>query len=594
MLSAMQYLGADGCDIVTVGSAVVGHLHSWHTPEEVGERQPLTHSEASLTLALDGRLDNREELYARLRGRLPRLEELSDASLVLHAYRKHGIDCVPWLMGAFTFAVYDATRREVVLTCDPMGSRSIFYWLSDRLFLVASEPGGVLAHPDIGVELDHGPLVRYFAYSEQADAKTCFRGVKALLPAHVMRVGPDYIDIKSVWPFEPKARLHYRRDEEYAEHFLEVFTKSVVCRLRSVEKPAVALSGGLDSAPIAAVAARHLSTHGRRLTAASWVFDRFDACDEREYLEQLYRSHPLEPLQVNCDSAWPLSEFHSWPIHPCTPFQNPYRRFHENLYNALERSGVRVLLSGLMGDHLYTGTERWLHDLIAERRLGNAIGESMWYVNRNGWLAFLRQGILRGLLPHGVYRALRPRPTPEWLTPFARSHLDDSDPWPRESKQARRPNQYFRALELVNGLGYIERYFAGRYRIELRYPFRDRRLVEFMLRLPTHQLHARGVARPIVRRALRGKVPGKILARPGKASFQPLYTLGLCQKERRRVDAWLEAGDSLWTRYVDRDWLLSKRECEGMRGYVYWLCISLEMWSRYTPAGHRIREAQTR
>lgn len=591
MLSAMDYLGSDGQRVEVKGSLALGYLHFATTPEDKGKSQPLTHSEAPLTLVWDGRLDNRQEVYQQLPGRLPRLQGLSDAQLVLHAYAYWGSACVRHLLGPFALAVYDRARREVVLACDPMGGRSIFYWLSDHTLVVASEPGGVLAHPDLAVEPDYGPMVMFFAYTEQSDAATCFRGVRTLLPAQIMRVGLDYVNTDSYWPFDPTARLHYRKDEDYANHFLELLTKSVACRLPAAGTPAVALSGGLDSAPIAAVAARCLGTQGRRLTAASWVFDRFAECDERQYLQHMYRSPNVESLQINCDAAWPLSDFDTWPIHPCAPFQNPYRRFHENLYRELEQRGVRVLLTGLMGDHLYVGTERWFGDLLAERRISSAISDGMWYITEYGWRAFLRQGLLRGLLPHGIYRILRPRPVPEWLTPFARSHLNDSAAWPQESTRARRPHQYFRALELVTGLGYIERFFAGRYGIELRYPFRDRRLVDFMLQVPTRQLYSRGTKRPIVRRAMRDLVPAAILARPTKTSFQSLCTFGLCEQELSRVYQWLDSPDNIWSLYVDREWLLANRDCEHLSGYVGWLCISLEMWSRYTAAGAAFRKA---
>jgi asparagine synthase (glutamine-hydrolysing) len=591
MLSAMEYLGSDGKRVEAKGPVALGHLYFCTSPEDSEERQPLTHSEASLTLVWDGRLDNRQEVYRQLPGRLPPLPDLSDAQLVLHAYACWGSACVGRLLGPFALAVYDHSRRDVVLACDPMGGRNLFYWLSDHTLVVASEPGGVLAHPDVTVEPDHGSMAMFFAYTEQTDAATCFRGVKALLPAQIMRVGLEYVDTGSYWPFDPTARLYYRKDEDYADHFLELLTKSVECRLPATGKPAVALSGGLDSAPIAAVAARSLATQERRLIAASWVFDRFAECDEREYLQHMYRAHNVESLQVNCDAAWPLSDFDTWPIHPCAPFQNPYRRFQENLYRELEQHGVRVLLSGLMGDHLYTGTERWLRDLLAERRFSSAIGDGMWYIAEYGWRTFLRQGLLRGLTPEGIYRIVRPRPVPEWLTPFARSCLNNSDAWPQESTRARRPHQYFRALELVTGLGYIERFFAGRYRIELRYPFRDRRLVDFMLQIPTRQLYSRGTKRPIVRRAMRDLVPATILARPTKTSFQSLYTFGLCEKELTRVNQWLDSPDNLWCQYVDRDWLLADRDCERMSGYVGWLCISLEMWSRYTLVGGALRKA---
>ncbi len=593
MLSSMRYLGADGVDTVVSGPVALGHIHCWTTPEEVGEKQPLSDTNASLILVWDGRLDNREDLYARLHGRLPPLDGLTDARLVLRAYAQRGVRCLPLLLGPFALAMYDAAHREVVLACDPMGGRTIHYRLSDAALIVASEPSGVLAHPDVVARLDDAPMATFFGVNEIAGDATFFDSVRMLLPGHVLRVDQRRTRADAFWSFDPTKRIRYRDEAQYSEHYLELLQKSVECRLRTVGRAAVALSGGLDSAPVAALAARHSAARGQRMVAASWVFDRFAQCDERRYIAQLYRSCDLESVQVNCDTAWPLSDFESWPIHPCAPFQNPYRRLHENLYEALNRHRVRVLLSGLMGDHLFLGTERWLGDLLRARRFAEAVAHSRWYIAEKGWAAFVRQGVLRGLVPHSWHRRVRAGSDPEWLTPWARSLLVRNSNWPRDRSRAHRPQQYARVLELVSGLVYLERFFANRYRLELRYPFRDRRLVEYMLQLPTDQLYSRGVTRPVVRRALRGRVPQEILSRPDKTSFQSLYTFGLCQRECSRIDAWLRSTDRLWTRYVDRDWLFKKRECHGVRGYVYWLCISLEMWSRYTPVGSRIRASQT-
>ncbi len=590
MLAAMDYLGRDGRRIETRGSAVLGHLHFWTTPEEVGERQPLVHAQAALTLVWDGRLDNRREVYRQLGGDLPPLAQLSDAQLVLQAWAQYGPRCVPRLLGPFALAVYDHAQRELVLACDPMGGRNIYYALSGRVLIAASEPGGVLAHPELEVAPDPGPLAMYFAYSERSGADTFFAGVRVLLPAQVLRVIPDRVRYESFWPFDPAARLRYRNEDEYAEQFHELLSDSVACRLRTQHEPAVAMSGGLDSAPIAALAARHLSARGRRLIAASWVFDRFSACDEREYLEPMYRAHGLTPLQVNCDAAWPLSDFKSWPIHPFAPFQNPYRRFHQELYQALQQRGVGVALTGLMGDHLYRGSERWLADLLREGRLGNAFAEGLWFAGQYGWRALLRRGLVRGLVPHRVYRRLRPRAVPPWLTPFARRHLNRGDAWPGDSPRARRPEQYFGVLALVAGVGFQERFFCNPYGIELRYPFRDRRLVEFMLKIPTDQLVSRGITRPIIRRGLREVVPEAILSRRHKTSFGPVYAYGMCEQELTRVNQWLDPGNNAWSRYVDPGWLAAHRECRGENAYIAWLCVSLEMWSRYTPAGFAFRD----
>ncbi len=592
MLTAMAHLGPDGQDLWVRGPVALGHLHFRTTPEEQTERQPLAHPHMPLVLAWDGRLDNREEVYRSLAEPPGPLTDLSDAALVLHAYGERGRRCLGQLLGPFALVLYNHHSSEVLLARDPMGGRGLNYYLSARLLIAASEPGGVLAHPALRVLPDHRPVVTFLAIRELVDDATPFTGVKELMPADVLQIGVKRDHHESFWPFDPAARCHYRSNDEYAERFLELLRQSVHCRLRGRGPRAVAVSGGLDSAPIAALAARYESSQGRRCKAASWVFDRFTSCDERRYLDALYRDHALDPVQVNGDAAWALSDFANWPIHPSTPLQNPYRRLHEILYQRLQKEGVQVVLTGMMGDHLYLGTERWLKDLLRDGRLGALWRACVWDVIHNGWRAFIRQGLARGMLPDRWYRRWRPRPEPDWLTPFARRYVSTEAAWPAEARRARRPWQYMRALELRTArAAWIERYFAGRFQLELRQPFRDRRLVEFMLQLPTEQLQFAGVSRPIVRRALRERLPPEILGRSDKTAFQELLRYGLCEQSSTRVRYWMRAEDGLWPVYIDPQWIGRGQGVDGVRGHVHWLCISLEMWSRYTSIGFDFRRA---
>jgi asparagine synthase (glutamine-hydrolysing) len=115
------------------------------TPESVNEKQPLTNSDATLCLTMDGRIDNRLELRRMLesRGFPPRYD--TDAELVLRAYECWGEDCPNRFLGDFAFAVWDARKRQLFCARDFVGVRPFYYHRSASLFAFGSEIRSVLA-----------------------------------------------------------------------------------------------------------------------------------------------------------------------------------------------------------------------------------------------------------------------------------------------------------------------------------------------------------------------------------------------------------------------------------------------------------------
>jgi hypothetical protein len=106
------------------------------------------------------------------------------------------------------------------------------------------------------------------------------------------------------------------------------------------------MSGGLDSAPVAAIAARELARSGQRLTTISYVFDELTSCDERNYMDQIVEMHGLDAIRFPGDGAWPLSNLATWPVNPNTPMEGLYRGLRDRAY-AAALGGPRGMLVGL-------------------------------------------------------------------------------------------------------------------------------------------------------------------------------------------------------------------------------------------------------
>ncbi|MEP7010471.1 MAG: asparagine synthase-related protein [Acidobacteriota bacterium] len=586
LLGHMAHRGREGLDTAGGAGGVLGHLHFWTTPEELGEHQPIPvpgHWRA--WLAFDGRIDDRETLWRALPDSPGPLRKVSDARLAAAVFAAWGIAGFERLLGPFAIAIWDATRREAILARDALGGRNLAVALDDRRLLAASEEGAVAATLGREMALDRTRVAAYFSLEDPEPGRTFYQGVRQLEPGEILIVRDDRARSERLSRPRPAAGLLKRRPEERAEELRHRLDLAVRCRLRSAGRPAVLLSGGLDSAPIAALAQRALPA-GDRLRALSWVFPRHPRADESRHLSVLERALNLELHRLPCDDELPLADLASWPTHPATPEQNAYRHFHQRAYEAAQRIGSPVLLSGLCGDQLYGGAEYRLKETLRAGRFGAAAGE-LWRRFRAGDGA-LRQA-LGALLPDRLRLERAARRKAErfaWLTESSLALLPEPierDGWAAEYP---RPAQARSLLGAQNGHGLsIERYYCDPLGIEVRHPMRDRRVIELFLGLPAEDLGVQGNSRPILRQALSGLLPGSILDRQDKATFEDLFVSGVYADPTGEVAAILLNPNAAWRDYLLPEWVETgwrERRC-GLSGLLVWLAFSFEIWQRRSP-----------
>lgn len=575
VVGALDHRGPEGKSVCWLGPAALGHQRFATVPEDLGAAQPASDPAAGVHALFDGRLDDREGLADALG--LPGEERRApDARLVLAAYLRWGEECFERLLGPFAAAIYDARRRRVVCGRDALGSRTLFYHLDRERFLLASEERALLAHPAVSARLNEATLARFYAVAAPRPGDTFFADVHELPPATGLAVGAAGVRCWRHWRPEPAGRLRYRTDGEYAEHFRELLAASVRCRLRTVGPPAVLMSGGLDSTAVAALAARELAARGseRPLTTLSWVFDELPGADEREYMDAMAEAWGLDAVRIGGDDAWPLSNLASWPRNLNAPLEGVYRRLVERSYRAAGERGIAVVLTGDYGNHLDAGSAYWLRDLVRDGRLAAAGGAAL------AELVFEPRRFVRA-----AARALGRRrggpPEPSWLTPGGRALAGGRGEAGGGLTAARlRSLLDPRGAQAVS----LEVANAARAGIEVRRPFRDRRLVEMALALPAHQLYRPGRDRWLLRRAMAGIVPETVRLRRKRTTLLPLCARGLVEREADAVRALLAPARALWRRFVRSDWLAAtfperiRAGLDGVESVVPWRCICGELW----------------
>jgi asparagine synthase (glutamine-hydrolysing) len=579
----MSHRGPDGFDELRVGPIWMAHWHFWTTPEEVGERQPLSLDDLPFYLVFDGRLDNREELLGLLSISPEPGTLLSDAAIVLRAYAAWGERCVEKFIGDFAFVLYDKHRQIVFCARDHLGASTLFYALQGNRLAVSSDPLPAALLRGLPLEQDDTAVAHYFAFREHPAGQSFFKGVTQLPPAHAFRFQDGQLRTWCYWQMEPGQRIRYKTDREYGEHFLSLMTESVRCRMRSVGPTAVLMSGGLDSTSVACLAAQMIAP--QQLITISYVFNRFPECDERRYINTVKEKWNTISHQIPSDDVWPYKGIFS--PDACQrqmPIGSPYRPIHQRVFQFVHESGVRVMLSGVFGDDLYLYGKWWLPGLLAEARLSRAVREILaqarvrgpGFVLRNDLRLLLRS--MLDALPGG--RSIRRLSDgPAWLTELSTRLLAADQPESSALEKYGIMTSGFVASAAARSKS--EMNCDG---LEPRYPYRDKRLFDFVLNVPAYILHAQGMYKHVLREAMRGILPEEIRTRRIPTTMLPFYFYGI-NIEKENLSAYIRRQGLRWREFVNPDWLLKhwdkpvlSQEQDGPELAVFWLCVAYTLW----------------
>lgn len=548
MSAALAHRGPDGEGRWLVGPVGFACQHQWVTPEEIGEHQPLV-ARSGVVVMLDGRLDNRDELLPQL-GLPP---TASDASCGLAAYEKWGEGFAERLNGDFAIAVFDAARQRLLLARDAIGVRPLYYFQSARLFAFASEIKALLAHPAIPCEPDDEGIADYLVVSSRPIDRqevTCFKGIAALVAAHLAVVTPDGVMTRRYWDFDTTRAIRLKTFGDYVDAFREHFARAVERRLRSAWPVTVSVSGGLDSSSVFCQALE-LQRSGRArcptIRGMSYFVADDPGADERIWVAAIERHWGVEVDQFSVDElAGVLSPWIAEQVSVVeAPFADCLWGVSGALHRRAARTGSRGLLSGLWGDQVLF-SPAYLVDLV---RAG--LWRTIWqhrqaFVRwlgpeeaRHRWRQFLLE-IARQVLPRQLavpLKGLRQRMfgvtrRTDW---FARSFLRralrfaDQPAWPSgrfHSAYARAIYSQVRAKYHVHCLESANK-AAAWHGLELAVPMLDRDLVAWLLAVPGDVQAWQGVPRRLLREAMRGVVPDTVRLRTTKGDWSRVVNRGV-------------------------------------------------------------------
>ena len=379
MMDAMAHRTAGGGGSWSAGSVALGFGALWDESGSDRQDLPVVDRGGSLVVTGDIRLDNRQELIRTLDSKRCAGQEIRDGALVLEAYRRWGRECPSHLVGAFAFAVWDGRRQELFCARDQLGAKPFVYHLSRDLFAFATESESVLAAPGVPRRVNEGRIADFLVNELEGidHTSTSFLDVVKLPPAHSLVVGPDNHRLDTYWRPDPNYELRCANEGEYVEAFQDTLRQVVGACLRSDARPAVMLSGGIDSGAVAASATRLQADAGSLpLRTLSAVDDNSSDCIETSCIRRSIEMLGTDALILGLSRVADLGAESRRSVFEGSELFDGGMTVPALLYEEARRSGSRVVLDGVDGDVVMSVGGTHIAHLARRGRFLRALGQA--------------------------------------------------------------------------------------------------------------------------------------------------------------------------------------------------------------------------
>ncbi len=510
------------------GNVCLGHRRLAIIDISDNGAQPMRSGDGALAITYNGEIYNYRELKAELQAEGIAFATDSDTEVLLNAYAHWGDAALSRLNGMFAFAIYDARRNVLFCARDRFGEKPFLYAAGEGFFAFASEYKALLSLQGIGSDIDDIRLMRFFADPAAAldqDNETVFRGLRQLGAGEAMTVHLETLEThrETYWRIPEPGQARTISESDAAAHLRALLEDAVKLRMRSDVPLGSCLSGGLDSSAITSIARWQ-----RGPGAAYHVFTgRFpgSAADEGEWAEIIADAtavtrHETAPdgerLEAVMDDFIWMNEL---PVDSASQFAQWC------VFRLARDHDVTVLLDGQGSDEILAGYEQYFANYLVSRQRTGGIDASEIEAIRDRYpLALsMRDNRWKSILPFSLRRAAARLARRGSDVRFGMKAGLASQVAPRDGGAM----PLLEALRKDAGDGFLQtllRYGdrnSMAHSREVRLPFCDHRIVEFVMTLPPEMLMGNAETKHLLRQAMKDVLPEQIRKRWRKQGFLP-------------------------------------------------------------------------
>jgi asparagine synthase (glutamine-hydrolysing) len=536
MIRSIAHRGPDGEGIWTneKSNVLLGHRRLSVIDLSNAAAQPMQYA-SRYTIVHNGEIYNYLELKEELAEYGYSFRSKSDTEVIMAAYDYWAADCLKHFDGMFAFTIWDEKEQQLFAARDRFGEKPFYYYENERYFFFASEMKALWC---IGVEkiIEEKMLLNYLALGHVQNSadkeQTFFKDIYSLPPAHFLLYKPQQqkLVVKKYWRIDKEIRVDITAADAI-EKFNQLFSTSVSRRLRSDVTVGTSLSGGLDSSSILATM-QELKFKPGEIKTFSAVFPGFEK-DESTYIKLLSDAFAVPNFTTQPAADGLIKDFETLCYHQEEPFQSGSIYAQYKVFELAKQQQVKVLLDGQGADETLAGYHRYiqwfLQEVLSRNKLGAAQREKKalhknhipfnWGI-KNYFAAYLPMHAAMQLEKNEYLKTIhQPDINPDFL------RMQRGKEWEGIHKPVvTKLNDilHFNTSEagLEELLRYADRNSMAHGR-EVRLPFLDHKLVEFIFSLPsTFKIHD-GWTKWILRKAMDKKLPDEIVWRKDKIGYEP-------------------------------------------------------------------------
>ena len=594
MNDKLSHRGPDGSKIWCEGPIAFGHQMLHTTPESLYETLPFEDKESGLVITADARIDNRKDLATKLG--IEDNEYVSDSYFILKAYEKWGEKCPDELLGDFAFAIWDG--NNLFCSKDHMGVKQLYYFADDDIFLFSTEIKALFEIEEVTYDLNERKVALYLMKDTCDNELTFYNNIKNLPASYFLKIGKNDIKKNRYWKLDPNLQIIMGSEEEYARAFLQIFGEAIQCRLRSAYSLGFDLSGGLDSSSIICTVKTLLNQNAildNNINSFSRIFDETPESDEQYYINKVISIGGIKPHFISGDNVSPLENIEDILFQLDQPFYSPHMTKHIKSYKKMHELGVRIVFSGQGGDQNISLGRNYLRELLITFQWRKFVRELKYFshnVHRPVYDTLIEKVIFPSLpyaLKKGISR-LFGRKLDLLNQNFLKSlHIDEeyynilADDL---NKISSKEYHYYSITYAVPEITFstIDRSVAF-FNIDYRYPFYDKRLVEFCYALPSEMKFKNGWNRYILRLAMENILPKEIQWRAHKSDLSYSYKKNLLL-EIKKLEKIIYEDNEIIEKFVNLKTIqkiFEKYKSEGNNNiFDFWIVILLYYWLKYT------------
>ncbi|MFC4606815.1 asparagine synthase (glutamine-hydrolyzing) [Streptomyces maoxianensis] len=597
MCRLIAHRGPDGEGYHTDAHAALG-MRRLAIIDVAGGAQPVYNEDGTVAAVFNGEIYNFAELRDQLAGRGHRFTTNSDTEVLVHLYEDHGEDMVGHLRGMFAFAIWDATRRRLLLARDRVGKKPLYYRHHGDSLAFASELKALVADPSVARQLDPVALHHYLTYQYVPAPWSIYRGIRKLPPGHLLVWQEGEVRLRRYWKLDSTPQP-VGCEQEAAEQARQLLLDATRVRMVSERPLGAFLSGGIDSSAVVAAMAR-LSDQPVKTFCIGFDDQRFD---ERSYAASVARRYGTDHHEFVVAGSSALEILPTVARHFDEPFADS-SAIPCFFVAELSRRHVTVVLNGDGGDESFGGYRRYafmkrvgrMQPPNALRGLLNRVGSALAQGNSTPRLRRIGRGLrLLGETPQHRYASLMSYFTNEGKDALYTDALHEQLAGVDSYELVRQVFDASRADEDVNRLMDVDvnTYLPGdllvkvdittmAHSLEARSPFLDHHLMEWAAGLPGQWKVDGQVTKALLKKAMAPWLPSDLISRPKAGFGVPLADWLRCELRPLAFDLLTDhtaRSRGLFRPEVVRQLLRDHDEGRD-RSNQLWSLLQFELWQR--------------